>query len=108
MSLRERAYNVLAGDLNTSSRAHLEVADEILAWRGMMRVPGIGRTMKYLFGAGRLDHIFTSAGLEVVASGNGDGFFDTGSDHRPVWAEAGTVARHETGMGDVPGRGTSL
>ena len=85
--LPDRVYNVLAGDLNTSGGAHLEVADEILAWRGMTRVPGIGRTMKYLFGAGRIDHIFTSAGLEVVASGSGDGFFGTGSDHRPIWAE---------------------
>ena len=85
--LSERPYAVLAGDLNTTSSAHLEVADEILGWEGMARVPGIERTMKYLFGAGRLDHIFASPELEVVASGHGAGFFGTGSDHRPIWAE---------------------
>ena len=89
--LPKRPYYVLAGDLNTSTGAHIEVAEEVLGWRGLVRVPGIGRTMKYLFGAGRLDHIFVSRDLEVLSSGHGAGFFGTGSDHRPIWAELGIV-----------------
>jgi hypothetical protein len=42
--LDELPYYVLAGDLNTRTSASLRVADEVLGWSGLWRVPDIGRT----------------------------------------------------------------
>ena len=85
--LTETPYYVVAGDLNTTGSAHIEVAQTVLGWRGLRRVSGIGSTVKFLFRFGRLDHIFVSEPLEVLGSGHGSGFFATGSDHRPIWAD---------------------
>ena len=80
-------YVVLAGDLNTSQDGKMQAADEVLTEAGLRRVPGIGRTYKYLFfGLGKLDHIYTCPKLEVEDSGEERGFFATGSDHYPVYA----------------------
>lgn len=80
-------YVVLAGDLNTSQDGKMRAADDVLTGAGLQRVPGIGRTYKYLFfGLGKLDHIYTSPTLEVQDSGQKRGFFATGSDHFPVYA----------------------
>jgi len=78
---------VLAGDLNTSNEGKMRAADAVLASAELRRVPGIGRTFKYLFlGLGKLDHIYASPTLAVEDSGQVRGFFGTGSDHYPVYA----------------------
>ncbi len=60
-------YYVLAGDLNTRTGDSVRVADEVLGWSGLTRVPGIGRTYKYLpFG---FDHMYVSHDLDVRKSG---------------------------------------
>jgi endonuclease/exonuclease/phosphatase family metal-dependent hydrolase len=85
--LPELQYIVLAGDLNTSRDGKMRAADEVLTEAGLRRVPGIGRTYKYLFfGLGKLDHIYVSPTLEVEESGQERGFFATGSDHFPIFA----------------------
>jgi len=77
-------YYVLAGDLNTRTRDSLRVADEVLGWSGLTRVPEIGRTFRYFpFG---FDHIYGSRDLEVRSSGVITGLGDTGSDHLPIFA----------------------
>lgn len=91
--LAETPYYIVAGDLNTTGSAHIEVAQTVLGWRGLRRVSGIGSTVKFLFRFGRLDHIFVSEPLEVLGSGHGSGFFATGSDHQPIWAELRFVGR---------------
>jgi endonuclease/exonuclease/phosphatase family metal-dependent hydrolase len=78
---------VLAGDLNTRTRDSVRVADEVLGWSGLRRVPDIGRTYRYLpFG---FDHIYASHDLEVRESGVVKGLGDTGSDHLPIYAVFG-------------------
>jgi len=85
--LQQLQYVVLAGDLNTSQDGKMRAADGVLTGAGLRRVPGIGRTYKYLFfGLGKLDHIYTSPTLEVEDSGQVRGFFATGSDHYPIYA----------------------
>ena len=82
--LDELPYYVLAGDLNTRTSATLRVADEVLGWSGLRRVPNIGRTYRYLpFG---FDHIYASRDLEVQTSRVITGLGDTGSDHLPIVA----------------------
>jgi endonuclease/exonuclease/phosphatase family metal-dependent hydrolase len=85
--LPDLRYVLLAGDLNTSLDAKMRAADEVLTEAGLQRVPGIGRTYKYLFfGLGKLDHIYVSETLEVEEAGQERGFFATGSDHFPIYA----------------------
>ena len=85
--LDELPYYVLAGDLNTRTSASLRVADEVLGWSGLWRVPDIGRTYRYLpFG---FDHIYASRDLDVQKSGVVTGLGDTGSDHLPIYAVFG-------------------
>jgi endonuclease/exonuclease/phosphatase family metal-dependent hydrolase len=85
--LPQLQYVVLAGDFNTSQDGKMRAADGVLTEAGLRRVPGIGRTYKYLFfGLGKLDHIYASPTLEVEESGQERGFFATGSDHFPVYA----------------------
>lgn len=85
--LPQLQYVMLAGDLNTSRDGKMRAVDGVLAAAGLRRVPGIGRTYKYLFfGLGKLDHIYASPTLGVEDSGQVHGFFSTGSDHFPVYA----------------------
>jgi endonuclease/exonuclease/phosphatase family metal-dependent hydrolase len=88
--LSDMPYYILAGDLNTRSTDSVRVADEVLGWSGLRRVAGINRTHKYLpSDMGNLDHIYISKGMAVRDAGTVPGFFDTGSDHLPVYAELG-------------------
>lgn len=83
-----RPHYVMAGDFNTSSGAKIDVMRDVARWGDLHEVPGIGRTHKHLTEAkGRLDHILATSGLRVVDAAHVGGFFKTGSDHRPVWAE---------------------
>jgi len=85
--LDELPYYVLAGDLNTRTSDSLRVADVVLGWSGLSRVPNIGRTYRYLpFG---FDHIYASRDLEVQTSRVITGLGDTGSDHLPIYAVLG-------------------
>ena len=85
--LDELPYYVLAGDLNTRTSASLRVADEVLGWSGLRRVPNIGRTYRYFpFG---FDHIYASRDLEVLTSRVFTGLGDTGSDHFPIYGVFG-------------------
>ena len=85
--LDELPYYVLAGDLNTRTSASLNVADEVLGWSGLWRVPNIGRTYRYFpFG---FDHIYASRDLEVQTARVITGLGDTGSDHLPIYAVFG-------------------
>jgi endonuclease/exonuclease/phosphatase family metal-dependent hydrolase len=78
---------VVAGDFNTSQDGKMRAVDGVLTNAGLRRVPGIGRTYKYLFfGLGKLDHIYASPTLEVEDSGQERSFFATGSDHFPIYA----------------------
>lgn len=87
---------VVAGDFNTSNQDKMDAADAVLGDALLRRVPGIGRTYKYLFlGLGKLDHVYASASLEPIDAGQVRGFLATGSDHYPVYARLRFV-------GDVP------
>jgi endonuclease/exonuclease/phosphatase family metal-dependent hydrolase len=87
---------VLAGDLNTSNAGKMRAADAVLTRARLQRVPGTGRTYKYLFlGLGKLDHIYATPALAVQDSGQVRGFFATGSDHYPVYARLRL-------LGDIP------
>ncbi len=78
-------YYVLAGDLNTRMRDTVRVADEVLSWSGLTRVPGIGRTFRYIpFG---FDHIYASSDLRMISAGVISEVSNTGSDHFPIYAE---------------------
>ena len=85
--LDDLPFYVLAGDLNTRTSDSLRVADVVLEWSGLWRVPDIGRTYRLLpFG---FDHIYASRDLEVTESGTLTEIGDTGSDHLPIYAVFG-------------------
>ena len=80
-------HYVLAGDLNTRTSDSVRVADTVLGWSGLTRVPDIGRTYRYLpFG---FDHIYASRDLDVRESGTLTDLGNTGSDHLPIYAVFG-------------------
>jgi len=82
---------ILGGDFNTASSRSVHAVTEELARRGLHRMSaGSGPTLRR---AGRefvLDHVFAK-GFAPVATGVVRGL-DV-SDHDPVWAEIGVIAR---------------
>jgi len=77
------SHQILAGDLNTRTSDAVRVADEVLSWSGLRRVPGIGRTYKFPpFG---FDHIYASHSLTVREAGVLSDV-QGASDHLPIYA----------------------
>jgi endonuclease/exonuclease/phosphatase family metal-dependent hydrolase len=105
--LAQRERVVMAGDFNTRGTDHVHVAERVLGWSGFRRVSRLAKTMKWMPDEmGRIDHVFVRGALEAEAAGIVAGFFNLGSDHRPIWARLRLAQPPaERWLGFQPGNG---